>query len=156
MIINTVLHIKICVPKICRRASGPGSPNSRCPDLKIDFCKNSAVGPKDIHEKKYRGARDLSIAKFSPLCDPWRSKNRDLKFLRMYGVLKNIEFAFLAELRFFGRHVPHESRPKDLLIAKNENKTFYFSNFSDREKSEFAFFEDLSQSLYTHESISVV
>ena len=63
----------------------------------------------------------------------------------MYGVLKNNEFAFLAELRFFGRHVPHESRPKDPLIANNKNKTFYFSKFSDRKKSEFAFFDNLGQ-----------
>ena len=103
----------------------------------------------DIHEKKHRGARDLSIVKFSSLCDPWRSKNHDLKFLRMYGVLKNIENAFLAELRFFGHHVPHESRPKDPLIAKNKNTTFYFSNFSNRKKSDFAFFDDLGQNM-TH------
>ncbi len=100
--------------------------------MKIDFRKNLAVRSKNIHEKKYRGARDLSIAKFSPLCDPWRSKNRDLKFLRMYGVLKNIEFAFLAELRFFGRHVPHESRPKDPLIAKKKKQLFVFQIFSTR------------------------
>ena len=115
--------------------------------MKIDFRKNLAVRSKNIHEKKYRGARDLSIAKFSSLCDPWRSKNRDLKFLRMYGVLKNIEFAFLAELRFFGHHIPHESRPKDPLIAKNKDKTFYFSNLSDRKKSEFAFFDDLAENM---------
>ena len=117
--------------------------------MKIDFCQNLAVGPKDLHEQIYRGAQDLSIDKFSSLCDPWRSKNRDLKFLWMYGVPKNIENAFLAELQFFGHHVPHESRPKDPLIATNKNKTFCFSNFSDRKKSDVAFFDDLGQNM-TH------
>ncbi len=42
----------------------------------------------------------------------------------MYGVLKNNEFAFLAELRFFGRHVTHESRPKDPLFPKIKNTIF--------------------------------
>ena len=77
------------------------------------------------------------------LYDPWRSENRDLKFLRMYGVPKNIENSYFGGATMFGRHVPHESQPKDPLIAKNKNETFCFQNLLKRKMSEFVMLAEI-------------
>ena len=44
----------------------------------------------------------------------------------------------LAELRIFGRAVTQETQAWDPLIAKNKNKTFYFSNLLIPKKSKSA------------------
>ena len=132
---------------VCQIGYVPKNNNDYCPTT--IYGESKALGEKILKRKKYKKFKKWVNTRPTSLWGPWF----DEPYKNFFDVIKKRLYMHPSNKKIyksFGYVENSVFQIIKLMLAPSrsvEKKTFYFSNFSDWKKSEFAFFEDLGQNM---------